>query len=207
MRMAAGNGAPMLVVDNGIADDPELDTDPAFTPHEITPEGPPPSTVLAPVHDRVAGFEDMLRLAEDKRDIEFKLGLRNHVSPILFEEATDDVAGVFHFAAVGTAPSTLRTDIAERLRRWTGHDYNVVQKDGGGSGSLKDLEDAERSESIRQAEADPVVAAVLTTFPKSTIIEVRSHADDDDEAGLDSMEAAEAALDNPDLDSGLEDDS
>jgi DNA polymerase-3 subunit gamma/tau len=203
MRMAAGGNAPMLVIDNAHAEPAEPDIEPAPTPDDIGLEGLPPPAVLAPVHDSVASFEDMLRLAEDKRDIQFKLALRNHVSPIRFEPATDEAEGVFIFSPVGGSMPSLRNDIAERLRRWTGKRHRVVEEEGGGSGSLKDLEEAERSESIRQAEADPVVAAVLSTFPKSTILEVRNHADDDTESGLDSADAAEAALENPDF----EDDS
>ncbi|MEL6752361.1 MAG: DNA polymerase III subunit gamma/tau, partial [Pseudomonadota bacterium] len=167
---ATGSAAPKLVVDNEPA---------AYTPHEIALEGPPPPAPLAPVHDTVASFDDMLRLAEDKRDIMFKMALRNNVSPIRLEAPSNGEAGVFEYAHVGTANPGLRHDIAERLRRWTGETYTIIVQESGGTGSLQDIEDEARSALLAEAEADPVVAAVLSTFPKSRIIDVRAPDDGD----------------------------
>ncbi len=193
------SNGPSLIIDNG---------EPAYTPHEIALEGPAPEPEPAPpvlkaVHDEVGSFDDLLALAESKRDIRFKLNLRNHVSLVALHAPSETAVGRFEYAPVGSAPSGLRHEIAERLNQWTGQRWEVIVLDTGGQGSLKELQDAERSALFAQAEADPVVAAVLQAFPKSRIIDVRTPEGEDD--GLDAADVLDAGLANPDADNSDED--
>ncbi len=199
------SNGPSLVIDNGM-----VAGETAYTPHEIVLEGPasepaPVPPVLKAVHDEVGSFDDLLALAENKRDIRFKLNLRNHVSLIALHAPGDTAVGRFEYAPVGSAPSGLRHEIAERLNQWTGQRWEVIVLDTGGQGSLKERHEAERNALFAQAEADPVVAAVLQAFPRSKILDVRTPDGDDD--GLAEADVLDAGLANPDDDSLSEGDN
>jgi len=84
-----------------------------------------------------------------------------------------------------------------RLHDWTGKRWQVVVSEQQGSATIKEVESATREQNFADAEIDPVVAAVLNTFPKSKILDVR-FPDADSEDGLDIAQVQDAALENPD---------
>lgn len=141
--------------------------------------------------EAVSSFDELLNVAEKKRDIRFKLLLRNNVSLVHFEK------GRIELKPVGDAPRDLLNQISGRLKDWTGENWLVVFSEADGAATVKDQEAADHKMLLEDAEQDPTVAAVLRAFPKSKIVDVRFPGAVD---GLDEAQAAEAALDNPDLD-------
>ena len=85
----------------------------------------------------------------------------------------------------------------DRIREWTGEQWQIVVSEEQGAATLKQVETAELEQNIADAENDPVVAAALRMFPNSKILDVRFAASDDDD-GLDLDSVQEAAIDNPD---------
>ncbi len=169
---------PSLIVDNG----PQLIAETQETPEPVA---------LKQVYDTIASFQDLLDAAEKKRDIKFKLLLRNNVSLIAFEP------GRIEYNPVGNPPRDLRQTVFNRLKDWTGGPWEVVESEAEGSATIKEIEVATREQLVQDAAEDPVVSAVLRAFPKSRIIDVRVTGSAD---GLDENAVADAALENPDAD-------
>ncbi len=188
-----GGGATLHQVANGptlVIDNPEQVSDADVAQ---------PPQVLQPVHDKVETFADLLALAEKKRDIRFKLMLRNNFSEISFQP------GRIEFNPVGTAPADITQQLQTKLREWTGEAWEIIKSEDPGQATVKEREETERAELVLDAEADPVVAAVLKTFPKSRILDVRLPSAGAD--GLDEATALVAGLDDPDSEDGAGDDT
>ncbi len=181
------SNGPTLVIDN-------VQTEPA--PAELSTVDPAlaePATVepvLKPVYEDVTSLQDLLDIAEKKRDIRFKLMLRNNFSEVSFEP------GAISFAAVGDAPKDMVHILRETLREWTGEAWNVEAVETTGNATIKEVETAKQEQDFADAEADPTVAAILKNFPKSKILAVRFPKEDVDE--FSEAAAMEAALDDPD---------
>lgn len=141
------------------------------------------------VRDTVESFADLLNLAEKKRDIKFKLMMRNNFSEISFQD------GRIEFSPVGNAPRDMVQTLQSRLREWTGKPWEIISTENEGQATLKQQEEAYKAELLEDAERDPVVLAVLNMFPRSKIIDVRFPGAAD---GLAETDAAEAALEDPD---------
>jgi len=183
-----GNG-PALVVDN----------EPMPAPADAAAPAAQPKPVLRSVQAPLTSLKDLLNLAEQKRDLKFKLMLRNNFSEISFEQ------GRIEFSAVGDAPRDMLRIIQDKLLEWTGETWEVIRSEAEGQATLKAQADAELAEVLSEAEADPVVAAILATFPKSKIKEVRFPKRDQIDV-LDETAALEAALENPDADEDTDND-
>ncbi len=192
MRQVA-NG-PTLVVDHEPQFSETQDIQQRAAPTLVAvPQSPPPQTDNAPqqAFEQVSNFDDLLQVAEKKRDIRFKLMLRNNFSEISFEPNR------IEFHPVGNAPRDMAQIIDARLREWTGQQWEIVVAEVQGSATIKEIETETRERTFAQAETDPVVAAVLKTFPKSKILDVRFPGLETED-GLDETSAQDAALDNPD---------
>ena len=148
MEQARHRPAPKLVAVE--TSPPEPAKPPAATPEQS-------GTML----EDIRSFEDLLNVAERKRDIRFKLMLRNNFSQIAFEP------GRIEFHPVGHAPVDMAQIIDDRLRQWTGQQWAIIVGEIPGAATVKEVETETRERNIAHAESDPVVAAVLRTFPKA----------------------------------------
>ncbi len=194
-----GSGATMKKTANGPA--LVIDNEPVETvqpPIQEVPQ-PTPAPELKAVYDTVETFQDLLNLAEKKRDIRFKLMLRNNFSQIEF------APGRIEFCPVGNPPRDIVQILQARLREWTGETWDVVTSAAIGEATIKEVEVATREKHFSDAAADPTVAAVLKAFPKSKIVDVRfPNAGAAD--GLDETAVLEAGLENPDTDDDIDTD-
>ena len=101
--------------------------------------------------------------------------LENHVRLISFEN------GRIEFAQTPQAPRTLANDIKSRLLDWTGAKWAVIIAREGGDDPLRVQRDEEDKQRTRDAEEDPVVAAVLQKFPGSKVVNVTFLDDETDD--------------------------
>ena len=115
---------------------------------------------------RINRFEDFVALAEEHRDLAMRSALENHVRLISFEN------GRIEFAQTPQAPRRLANDIKSRLLDWTGAKWAVIIAREGGDDPLRVQRDEEDKQRTRDAEEDPVVAAVLKKFPGSKVVNV-----------------------------------
>ncbi len=141
---------------------------------------------------RIRDLNDIVNLAGNKRDLQFKVLVKNFVRLVSIGQNRMEIALTEH------APKTLATDMAQRLLDWTGERWMVsVARDGGGQ-TVAEVETARREELVTDARADPDVAAILAKFPGAKIIDVRITTPDDDTEL--EMQMPDPGVDNGDLD-------
>ncbi len=141
---------------------------------------------------RIRDLNDIVNLAGNKRDLQFKVLVKNFVRLVSIGQNRMEIALTEH------APKTLATDMAQRLLDWTGERWMVsVARDGGGQ-TVAEVETARREELVTDARADPDVAAILAKFPGAKIIDVRITTPDDD-ADME-MQMPDPGVDSGDLD-------
>lgn len=151
-----------------------------------------PKAEPAPQAVHIRDLNDIVNLAGNKRDLQFKVLVKNFVRLVSIGQNRMEIALTEH------APKTLATDMAQRLLDWTGERWMVsVARDGGGQ-TVAEVETARREELVTDARADPDVAAILAKFPGAKIIDVRITTPDDD-TDLE-MQMPDPGVDSGDLD-------
>jgi len=115
----------------------------------------------------VARFEDLIALADEKRDLATRTALERDVRLVRFED------GKLEIALEAGAPKSLVHELSRKLAEWTGRRWLVVVSTEGGAPSLRSQLEAQRSELVRGVRADPLVQAVLSRFPGAEILDVR----------------------------------
>jgi len=137
------------------------------------PEAPQAAPTLS-----VNSLEQLIALAQEKRDITTKLALERDVRLVRFED------GRLEIALEPQAAKTLAHELSRKLASWTGKRWLVVISAEQGAPTLRSQTEARQAEIERGVQADPLVQAVLNRFPGSKIVGVTAPA-----AGADEGEA------------------
>ncbi|WP_375466330.1 DNA polymerase III subunit gamma/tau [uncultured Methylobacterium sp.] len=125
-----------------------------------------------PAGPRLVRFEDVVALADARRDILLKSALEREAHLVRFEE------GRIEFRQAEGGRPSLHTDLAKALELWTGRRWIVVPSRERGAPTL-DAQARAAVESRREdATAHPLVREVLTRFPGARIVDVRDTAPD-----------------------------
>ncbi|GLS31557.1 DNA polymerase-3 subunit gamma/tau [Mesorhizobium albiziae] len=157
-----------------------VETQPAVEP--VAPPQPEPVTDAPAVSIR--SLADIAALADQNRDMAFKVLIKRCVRPVKIENGRIDVS------LTAEAPKTLISDLNANLQKWTGRRWIVsVSREEGGQ-TLSEMETSRRETAFSDARADPTVAAILARFPGAKIIDVRipdapEAAEDDQQAPVD----------------------
>jgi len=141
----------------------------ADDPVAVAPEAAP---TLA-----IGSFEQLIALAQEKRDIPVKLALERDVRLVRCED------GQLEIALEPTAPRTLVHDLQRKLTAWTGKRWIVVVSQEPGAATMRAQADERKAELERSVENTPLVQAVLRRFPGATIENVTQKAP---EEGIDA---------------------
>jgi DNA polymerase III subunit gamma/tau len=123
---------------------------------------PTPVTGIA-----IRSIADIARLADQHRDMQFKLALKQHVRPVSFGENRIEIA-----LAPG-APKTLYNDLSRRLENWTGERWLIIPSNDDGGDTLAETEAVTKRAAEDDARADPAVAAIFKRYPNARIIGIR----------------------------------
>jgi DNA polymerase III subunit gamma/tau len=127
----------------------------------------------------VGSFEQLIALAQDKRDISMKMALERDVRLVRCED------GQLEIAVEASAPKTLVHDLQRKLVAWTGKRWIVVVSKEQGAPTMRAQMEARQAEIELGAQSDPLVQAVLNRFPGAKIVGVTQN----------TPEAAEVAPD------------
>ena len=117
---------------------------------------------------RLRRFEDVVALAQTRRDIQLKSALERDVRLVRFEE------GRIEFALTPQASPQLAANLMKRLGEWTGMRWMVTISSEAGAPSLKEQAELLDKTKRQEVATDPLVRKVLETFPGSRIVAVRS---------------------------------
>ena len=118
-------------------------------------------------YEQIDTFDDLLAVAEKRREIGFKLALRNHIRLVSFAR------GKIEINTTGNPPRNLVNDISSKLQAWTGERWMVAASQQEGDLTRKEQEEETRKLLVADAKNTPAVAAVLATFPGSAIVDIR----------------------------------
>jgi DNA polymerase III subunit gamma/tau len=137
----------------------------------------PPSALPAP-----QSFEDLVALADDKRDLKLKNALLEQVRLVRFKP------GHIEVNPLPVAAPDLLQELMRKLKAWTGRVWIVSTSDQEGAEPLGATRRAQAEREMEQLRAHPAVQEVLQHFPDARIAAVRStaHAVPGDDAGAEA---------------------
>jgi DNA polymerase-3 subunit gamma/tau len=127
---------------------------------------------------RLETFQDVIALADSKRDISLKIAFERQVRLVDFAD------GRIEFRPANGAPPGLAQEIQKKLSAWTNKRWAVVVSSQEGQPTLHEVREDAREEQLRGVAAHPHVRAVMERFPGAQIVGVRtsSPAQDEDAA-------------------------
>ncbi|WP_019905138.1 DNA polymerase III subunit gamma/tau [Methylobacterium sp. 77] len=150
---------------------------------------PAPDAPPQPAGPRLTRFEDIVALADERRDIGLKMALEREAHLVRFEE------GRIEFRLAEGGRQSLPNDLARSLDAWTGRRWIVALSKEEGEPTLAYKARLALESRHENAAAHPLVKEVLARFPGAQIIDVR------DKAPIVEL-PPDADLAAPDLDGG-----
>ena len=108
-----------------------------------------------------------MALAAERREGLLHAQLINNVHVVKFE------LGHIEFRPAAGARESLANDLSEKLAEWTGGRWIVSVSDAEGSPTLGEQAAARAAGRLAEAEADPLVRAVIDAFPGAEVRAVR----------------------------------
>jgi DNA polymerase-3 subunit gamma/tau len=152
-----------------------------------------PSPQSAPPQERaedgpsLQSFEDVVALADAKRDLKLKNALVEQVRLVRFKP------GHIEVNPLPSAPRDLTQELMKKLRLWTGRVWIVAVSETEGGAPLGQQRREKEKREIEQVSEHPAVREVLEHFPDAKIVAVRpaprEDADTDEGVAPDDIEA------------------
>jgi DNA polymerase III subunit gamma/tau len=143
-------------------------------PDDIEPpesENPaPPEALPEPKSVELKSFEDLVALADEKRDLKLKNALLEQVRLVHFKP------GHLELNPLPTAAPDLLQELMRKLKAWTGRVWIISPSGQEGAEPLGVTRRAEAEREIDRLRAHPAVQEVLQHFPDARITAVRSTA-------------------------------
>jgi DNA polymerase-3 subunit gamma/tau len=136
----------------------------------------PPQAEAAPAPPMPTSYAELVALAGARRDLLLKHALEADIRPVSFDLGRIEVA-----LTERADPGIVQT-LSARLKTWTGRPWLVTVSTRGAAAPTIREQKAERA-AARQAEAhdDPLVQAILETFPGAKVVNVQVREDADGE--------------------------
>ena len=137
-----------------------------------------PMTQAIPAPQGTVMFDtlaDVVAYAYKQKEMMFAYNLQNCVSLVSFEQ------GKIEFYPMEHTPANLASDMAEKLKAWTGKTWliSVVNKQGGKT-LLQEAQET-KANLRKTMSANPVVSAVIMAFPGAKIDSIRERAEETDD--------------------------
>jgi DNA polymerase-3 subunit gamma/tau len=142
----------------------ETRTMPAPTEPRTTPDHAPPEE---PRQLELKSFEDVVALAEAKRDLKLKHALVEQVRLVRFKPGTIEINPLPH------ASRELGQDLMRKLKAWTGRVWIVAVSDEEGAVPLGVQRREREARAIESVREHPSVKQVMQHFPGARITAVR----------------------------------
>jgi len=129
---------------------------------------PQPRPAVPSALARIESYAELIALAGAKRDIVLKIALESTMRPIAFSQGSIEVA-----LTDGTDPGIIAT-LSARLQAWTGERWlvNVSNKAPEGK-TVREERVAREQKAHAEAHEDPLVQAILETFPGAKVVNVK----------------------------------
>jgi DNA polymerase III subunit gamma/tau len=124
-----------------------------------------PAAAAAPAMPNPRSYAELVALAGEKRDVIVKLALESSLRPVSIGDGRLEVALV-----QGADPGIIQT-LSARLKLWTGRQWMVTLKtDAVHVPTIRELRDERQEKVHAEAHQDPLVRAILETFPGAKVL-------------------------------------
>ncbi|WP_347827772.1 DNA polymerase III subunit gamma/tau [uncultured Planktomarina sp.] len=133
---------------------------------------------------RFARFEDVLDLMRHHRDVKLLVDVETTLQLISYSP------GRIEFEPTENAPRDLAQRLGSRLQTWTANRW-AVSIGSNGAKTIAELRDAAATALKGEAQAHPLVQAVLLAFPKAKITDIRTTKDIAAEAKIEALPEVE----------------
>ncbi len=120
---------------------------------------------------RFPTFEHVVELIRTNRDGKLLIDVETSLMLAAYQP------GRIEFVPTRDAPRDLAQRLGARLQTWTGNRWAVIIVNDGGAKTIAEVRDAAELEQRAEAEAHPLVQAVLAQFPKARITRIRTPED------------------------------
>ncbi|WP_425454215.1 DNA polymerase III subunit gamma/tau [Pelagibacterium sediminicola] len=122
-------------------------------------------------------YAELVALAGEKRDVMLKHALEADMKPVTFE------VGRIEVAMVPGANNAIVPVLQARLKEWTGKPWFVTISNREIDGpTLRQAREAQEDDARSEALRDPLVKAVMETFPGARLVNIRTRSHHEDEA-------------------------
>ncbi|MBU1837241.1 MAG: DNA polymerase III subunit gamma/tau, partial [Alphaproteobacteria bacterium] len=158
------------------------------TPTHSGPSGPSASAapqLATEALQHYARFEDVVNLIRAHRDVKLLVEVETGLRLVSYQPGRIEVH------PTGDAAGDLTQRLGARLQAWTGNRWAVIISNDEGEATIAEVRDAAATALQLQATAHPLVQAVLLTFPKARITDIRTEADRAQEAQTDALAEVE----------------
>jgi DNA polymerase-3 subunit gamma/tau len=142
----------------------------AVAPQPISAVAPQPAQAAPLPNPR--SFTEVVALFEARREPRLVNSLMHHVHEVRCEP------GLIEFRPEPTAPTDLASRLSELLGKWTGRRWIASVSSAEGKPTLSQQKTANADTLRAAAEADPLVQAILKTFPGARLETVRRKGED-----------------------------
>ncbi len=115
----------------------------------------------------IRNFDELVKLAIEKRDLKIKTSLERDVRLVRCEDGALDIA-----LEAGASPALIN-ELQSKISAWTGKKWFVSVSREAGEPTLKSQAEAREADLKRGVRSDPLVQAVLERFPGAEIVAVR----------------------------------
>jgi len=133
----------------------------------VASPGAAPSVAVQPALATVTSYKDLIALATAKRDMLVKLALESQMLPVSFEQGRIEVALV-----EGANPNVVN-NLSARLQTWTGQRWLVTVSTKPVEGlTIRQEKEQKKEAATAAAHDDPLVKAILETFPGAKLVNV-----------------------------------
>jgi DNA polymerase III subunit gamma/tau len=126
------------------------------------PQEPAPAPTMM-----LTRFEQIVEMANAKRDVKLKSELERFVRPISVGDSKIELA------LEPGAPPTLTNELSRKLEAWTGKRFMVLVSKSGGHNTISSQKKEAKQTAEREVRELPAVQAILKTFPGAEIVKVR----------------------------------
>ena len=144
-----------------------LPAQPDTAPAEVSPELQP-EDIMAPMPDTLEAITD---LCEAQGEFIMASFIRRHMRPVLVEAGRIDVQ------LTQDADDRMLANLAKSLGGWTGRQWLISLKHEGGMPTIEEAQAQTQQAIFDKAATEPLVGAVLDTFPSAKISAVNENTD------------------------------
>jgi DNA polymerase-3 subunit gamma/tau len=155
-------------------------------------ESEDPAPAAPPSLANPKSFEEVVALADEKRDLKLKHALSEQVRLVRFRP------GHLELNPLGTAPKELGQELMRKLKTWTGRVWIVALSGEEGASPLGVQRREREAREIDRIRDHPEVKQVLQHFPDARIAAVRAAKSDDPPAEIDEGAETEFKEDGTD---------